>query len=102
MMAKYTKDIDRQRIIEAYKNGQNYIFFAAQIGVHKRTAHRIIQSYKEENKTTSKPVGVRKNKITSEMTNDIKSWIKENCIITLQQIKLKLLQKYDLQIHKYF
>ena len=53
MVKPQTSNIDKERIISAYYNNQNFLQLAHQLNIKKRTAHNIINIYKDNNRVES-------------------------------------------------
>ncbi|KAI5151651.1 hypothetical protein ENBRE01_2287 [Enteropsectra breve] len=88
MPNQFISNENRQRIIKAYLHGHTTAEIASFLGFKRTSVYSIIKNYKD-NKGIERGVkrGVRRKILTNEQEQLIKSWIDDNCSLTLSQIK---------------
>jgi transposase len=77
----------RQRIVDAYVANNNTTTISGILGVNKSTVHSVIKVYCKENRVDSKKRGGARSKLTEEAKATIRSWVDEDCSITLRRLK---------------
>lgn len=94
MPGVYSKqsNLDRERLVNSWRRGEDYLDFAAQMQIEKSTARSIIKVYRTEGRIDSKPRGGRRHtKITDEMKNAILDYVSKQPDITLVEMNRRLL-----------
>ena len=80
-------DQDRQRLVTAYLNDQDFIRLAEQLGIKAKTAYGIISRYRTNNQIDARVRGGDNNrKVDDEMREAISGIIERNPLVTLQEI----------------
>ena len=81
-----------ERLLRAFEDKHDdYPAVADTIGVNRSTARGIVPRYVREGRIAERPRGGKKN-VNKEMKECLSDIVKENCILTLSQIKRKLRQ----------
>lgn len=92
-------DIDRNRLINAYINGKDYIDLADTLSINSRSAYRIIQQFMRTGKREILPSGgAPPRKITSDILEELVSFIETKPTATLAEMKELLLRNHDLSV----
>lgn len=96
-----TTNFDRERIINSYINGSSVGEIARIMGLKRTTVHEIIKKYQTTGLIEcEKRGGYNDKKLTQEQQNTIKSWVDDNCTLTLRSIVNLVLQNFEIQISK--
>mgnify|MGYP003407081277 FL=1 len=86
-------------IIDSYMTNHSVIEIASILNLKYKTVYSIIQVYKKENRIEQKlKGGPRRKALTEDHVDAIKSWIDENCGITLQHIQGLLRSKFNVAV----
>lgn len=88
---KLTSNADRERLLRAHNQGKDTLETARLLGIKEDTAYRIVKSGRPE---MLQKGGPRNVKITQEMKEYLSECLGENPLITLQQIKTKLITRF--------
>lgn len=88
----YTKitDVDKQRIVDAYENHENYEETARVLGITRNTAYAIIRRYRRDGVISKPRGGAHNTKLDDEMIQTIIAIVEGHCEFTLQQINAEL------------
>lgn len=87
--------IDRDRLIDAYTQGRDYIELADALGVNQRTAYHIVLQFKRTGRRQSLRSGGRPpKKVTSPMLEALIAFIEEKPTATLDEMRSLLLLKF--------
>ncbi|WKY01110.1 hypothetical protein Q1695_015258 [Nippostrongylus brasiliensis] len=93
MRGKYKTicDVDRQRIIDAYLSGQSALMISRIMGTKRTTIDYIIKIFIKDGRVKAKKRGGEKRatKLSEEQKHLIKTWIDDDCSITLRKMKQK-------------
>ena len=94
-----TSNNDRQRIVDSYLNGMDVNSISDVLVINMRTARSIIKVYVTEDRIDKKlRGGIRNKKLSCEQKNLIRSWVDDDCSITLRAIKEKVLSEFGISI----
>ena len=77
-------DVDRNRIIEAFENDQDWLALAEQLNIKRQSTRNLILRHR---KSQTEVIG---KKGRNEMKEKLISWVEENACITLKEMKEKL------------
>lgn len=92
-------DETRKLIVTSYLKGNSKKQIASMFNVKYHTICAIIKVYEKENRYEQKlKGGVRKRSLEENHIQAIRSWIDENCAMTLKAIKMKLQECYNIDI----
>lgn len=92
-------DIDRNRLIDAYLFGKDYIDLADSLNVNQRSAYRIIQQYKQSGKREAlRSGGPPKRKFTLAMVEEVVSFVERKPTATLEEIKRHVMDTYHITV----
>jgi transposase len=98
-MARQLSNDLRERIIRADNEGKHPDVIADIIGCHRTTVDRIIKLYDREERIEVNLRGGQKSRLLSEEYRIIiRNYISENCSITLESIKRRLMNEYNLEV----
>jgi transposase len=86
MLRQQTSRADKQRLIQAYHDGKDYVVFGKQLGIKESTSRSLIQRFKE-NPNPQQRGGHKKKKITDDVKPVLLAFIEENPLVTLDVIK---------------
>ena len=90
-LKKETTNSDRKKIIEAYISGHCASEISTVLHLNRITVTNIIGTYTRTGRIEKlRRGGMRPSILNSEERNAIKSWIDENCTITLKENFFKL------------
>lgn len=91
-MARQTISVvDKQRLVSAFENGQDYTLLAGQLGVKDNTAYKIIQRTLQRDGIVNLPRGGKKaEKVDEEMRAFVEDQIERDPCITLKALNAKL------------
>ena len=81
---------DMERIITAYRNGNDYQELARAMNIGRTTAYSIVRRFIEPGEIARPRGGFRGRKMTDEMINTAYSIVDENNALTLLQINDEL------------
>lgn len=88
--------VDRQRIVNAFRNGDNWKELARMMGLAKQTARNIVSTYVGTGRTDTMPKGgLRRIKLTQPLVERIMDFVNSYPTATLEQMRLHLLQGND-------
>jgi transposase len=94
-----TSDADRQRVVEAYIQGQNALTISQIIALKRSTINSIIKQYTSLNKITkAQRGGERNSKLNQLQKNTIREWIDEDCGQTLRKVKDRCLSDFGVYV----
>ena len=83
---------DRQRLVDCFENGEDFIVLAQQLQIHPDTARSVIRLWMEEARVEAKPRGgARNKKVDNEMAAEVRRLARENPFTTLVRIQDQLL-----------
>jgi len=89
----------RKIIVDSYNNGNSQKEISRITGVNLSTIYSIIKIYIKENRVESKVKGGdRRKSLSAEQIDSLKCWIDEDCSITLESMKKKLKETYDISV----
>ncbi|WKX90598.1 hypothetical protein Q1695_009446 [Nippostrongylus brasiliensis] len=102
MRGKYKTicDVDRQRIIDAYLSGQSALMISRIVGTKRTTIDSIIKIFIKDGRVKTKKRGGEKRatKLSEEQKHLIKTWIDDDCSITLRKMKQKYLSTFGIDV----
>ena len=79
---------DRQRLVDCFENGDDFIMLAEQLGIHADTARSVVRVWMEEARVEAKPRGgARNRKVDDEMVEEIRRLARESPFTTLTRIQ---------------
>lgn len=86
--------LDKQRLLTAFQNGQDYVLLAGHLGVKADTAYRIVQRCLKRNGVVAVARGgITVEKVDTEMKTVVEEIIEENPCVTLKVINERLRQR---------
>ena len=90
---------DRQRLIEAHEQGEDYVVIAHALGLKRDTAYRIIKRGANEK---SKRGGIRAGavKVTTEIKNSVVKMVEKDACITLVKIAKNIHNEHGVQLSR--
>ena len=89
--------VDKERIVNAYENGENLSHVATFLNMKPRTAFNIVNRYNRIGAISSgKRGGYRKAMISEEIGNSLLQYLDTNYMATLEEMKKFLIEKYQL------
>lgn len=96
-------NVDRNRIINAYEEGRDYLHVATVLGICRQTANGIVKLFQRTGQRDKRPKGGAKNqKVTNDYKELIIAMVEEKPTITLKEIKANLGMFYRfLRINSY-
>ena len=87
-------NIDKQRLINAFENGRDYITAAENLGINKQTARNIIMKYRDTGRVENLYRGGNKRqKFDEEMVEFLRNRIENKITITLEELNEALRNK---------
>ena len=87
--------VDREHLIKAFEEDRDFVQLASEIGVSRRSAYRIIQTFCRDARRTSLPrSGGRKRLLMPEMIEYLVSCVQDKPTITLLEMRGKLLSAF--------
>uniref|UniRef100_A0A8W7PUP2 Paired domain-containing protein n=1 Tax=Anopheles coluzzii TaxID=1518534 RepID=A0A8W7PUP2_ANOCL len=100
---KTTSDEDRKRVITAYENGVAGKDIALMLNLHRATVYSIIKKFQKTwNVEAAKRGGNRAKLLPEEAVQSIRTWIDEDCTVTLKALAEKVHERYSVRpIYKY-
>lgn len=102
-MKKYDKILneDRERIIESYLDGKTASEISSIMRRNRSTVRSIIEKYQEGKDVHRKlKGGLRRKSLSASDTDQLQSWIEDDCTITLAQLKRKFEEELSIQVGK--
>ena len=94
-----TSDLDRQRVVSSYLAGNTISNIAEVMGLKNPTVTGIIKQYQRDGRISSLPRGgIRNSKLNEQQKDLIKSWIDEDCSLSLKNIKTKIFEDLNIII----
>ena len=92
-------DIDRNRIIEKYESGEDFLTTARQLGINRTTAYQIIRRYQDQGEDQERVIRTpgRKKKLSNEAIDFLVLLIDSTPTITIQEMNQTL---RDIFIHE--
>ena len=87
MLRRTVSHSDKERIITAHENGEDYEEVARVLGIKRGTAWSIISRYQESGRIAKPRGGLRRRKVDIEMTDVCTRIVEAHPEYTLQQIK---------------
>jgi transposase len=94
---KKISDLDRQRIVNSYSAGQSAKSISEVLGIGKSAIYAVLKIYKQENRVEAKKRGGHQTKkLSDEHKQQIKSWVDENCSLTLRKIKQRCFEAFGI------
>jgi transposase len=100
-MARKLNNEARQLIINAYNNQRSIQEIAELFNCSTKTVHRIVKAYQVEGRVEAKPQGGnRPKKISDEHRSAIRSYVAEDCSISLEKIARRLLEEFGVEVCK--
>ena len=92
---------DHERIITAYLNGNSPSQISNLMDLKRTTVHQIIKKYQETGQIVAeRRAGEKESKLNQEQKNAIKSWIDEDCTLSLRAITEKVFETFQIRICK--
>lgn len=87
--------IDRDRIIDAYQNNQDYMTLAEQLGIKRQTTQNIVIKFRNTGaRAPQQKGGHTYSKLTIPMINAMVGYIEAKPTVTLKEIREKLLMEF--------
>lgn len=94
-----TTNENRKLVIEAYVKGSNRKTIASMFNIRYHTVCAILKIYEKEGRYEKKlKGGARHKKLSVAQISEIKSWIDDDCGITLKYIKHRVYDKFKVDI----
>ena len=91
--------VDRDRIIDAYIEGRDYIELADTLNINQRTAYRIVLAFKRSGRRNAlRSGGAPPRKITYEMVEETIRFIELKPTATLEEMRSFLLEKFNIAL----
>jgi transposase len=98
-MARKITDENRLRIINLYKSKRSYSEIAGIFECSRATVERIVTTYLNEGRVMAKKCGGYKPpKLNDEHKLAIQQYISENCTVSLDQIRQRLVKDYGISV----
>jgi transposase len=89
----------KERIVHAYEEGRSYIEIGQLFDCHRKTVKRIVVTYLDEGSVETMPRGgSRPHHLSSQHEDAIRAYISDNCSITLEFIRERLIKKFGLHM----
>ncbi|XP_040175166.1 uncharacterized protein LOC120908323 [Anopheles arabiensis] len=96
---KTTSDEDRKRVITAYENGVAGKDIALMLNLHRATVYSIIKKFQKTwNVEAAKRGGNRAKLLPEEAVQSIRTWIDEDCTVTLKALAEKVHERYSVRV----
>ena len=87
----------RSRICTLYDQGNNVAYIAQVTGVKRSTTGMIIKRYKSTGDTQAAPRGGdQRSKLTETHKAQITQWVDDDCLLTLDQLRSKVLESFSI------
>lgn len=88
MARRSVSNQDRQRLVDCYEAGDDFINLAEQLGVNRDTARSVIRVWLNEGRVEAKARGgARNQRVDGEMVQEILRLARDNPFTTLENIK---------------
>jgi transposase len=88
--------LDRQRIVDSYSAGQSAKSISEVLGIGKSAIYAVLKICKQENRVEAKKCGGHQTKkLSDKHKQQIKSWVDENCSLTLRKIKQRCFEALE-------
>jgi transposase len=85
-------DIEREKIVTAFRQNQDWQALAEQLGVKRQTARNIVINWRRHGRIQALPRGGnRQPSLTGEQVDAIVTWIEGQPSITLSEIRQRLM-----------
>lgn len=98
MRGKTIAQVDRLRLIEAYKNNDDYVTVAKTLGIKRRTAYDVVLKFQRSGKTQVEHGGAPPVKLTNNILEALIQFIEEKPTATLQEMRSFLLADHDCNV----
>lgn len=86
---------DRERLIRAFEENQDWVLLAEQMNINRQTARSIITTWQTSGRSEALARGGnRPRALTEAQVQEIVAWIEEHPALTLQEIKQRLMAEY--------
>lgn len=98
---KYTEtsNVDRQRIVNAYIEGNTSRNIAAVMTLKRTTIDSIIKTYRDEDRVTKvKRGGLRPSKLSIEQKQLVRGWVDDDCTQSLSKLKNRCLEEFNVSV----
>lgn len=96
---KTTSVEDRKRVITAYENGVAGKDIALMLNLHRATVYSIIKKFQKTwNVEAAKRGGNRAKLLPEEAVQSIRTWIDEDCTVTLKALAEKVHERYSVRV----
>lgn len=96
MPGQRISQVDRDRLINAYIEGRDYIELAENLNINIRSAYRIIRQFKTTNKRHALPSGGHApRKITSEFSEELVNFVESKPTATLEEMRSFLMERHE-------
>jgi transposase len=90
---------DRERIVDAYLSGRVASSIAEILGINRSTVYGIIKAYKDDGRIQAKMRGgVQAKKLSPLHREQVKSWVDENCSLTLKSLATKCCETFNISV----
>ncbi|XP_049292943.1 uncharacterized protein LOC125768820 isoform X3 [Anopheles funestus] len=96
---KTTSDEDRHRVVTAYENGASGKDIAKMLNIKRGTVYSIIKKYQKTwEVSAAKRGGNRPKMLSDEAVQSIRSWIDEDCTLTMKVLVEKVHERYSVRV----
>ena len=90
-------DSERNLIIKLYEEGKRIKFISDMLDLKSATVNSVVQTYKKFGSIKRKR-GHRKSKLNELQKNEMKSWLDENCQLTLEDLANRVEEKFQIKV----
>ena len=98
-MLQETSDVDRQRIIDSHNENIPVSVIAEVLRLKRTTLHGIIRTFLQEGRITKKARGgPRGKKLTPDQEEAIRSFVDQDCSISLRKLKEKCAEELHVNV----
>jgi transposase len=91
----------RKLIIEKLDEGQPPKDVSILFNVNYDTVRSIYRTYKKDGRFEKKKTGHRRSLLSDQQKEQICDWVDEDCTLTLEQLKRKCLDEFNISIRLY-
>jgi transposase len=97
MKKEISKDL-RELIVNAYEEGKSYTEIGKLFNCHRTTVKRIVVAYFDEGRILTMFRGVKLHILSLQHEDAIRSYISDDCSITLKRIQEKLFEEFRIHV----
>lgn len=90
-------DSERNLIIKLYEEGKRIKFISEMLDLKTASVNSVVQTYKKYGNIKRKR-GHRKSKLTELQKEEMKSWVDENCQLTLEDLANRVEKKFQIKV----